>query len=127
MRRRRAAAAATGERTTQPVTTEHWAPLFFRPFRPIGVANNSHGLGPGYPPFTRFDRRTTIPEEPAETAATTTTTTEPPVVTPPPQSPPRWPIGRGHLPNPFRRRRDNGNVDASALERGEGTQHEGQS
>ena len=121
--------ATTTERAAQPVTTEHWAPLFFRPFRPPGLGSNSNGLGPSYPPpFTRFDRRTTIPEEPTEAATGTATTTEAaPAVAQPTQSPPRRPIGRIHLQNPFRRRQQNGNTDASTLERGEGTQNEGHS
>jgi hypothetical protein len=117
--------AALTERTTQTVTTEHWAPLFFRPFRPIGSTNNSNGSEPGYlSPSRRVDRRPAIPEEPAEIANNTTTETS--AVAPPAQSPPRWPISI-RLPNRFRRREENGHTDASALERGEGAQNERQS
>jgi hypothetical protein len=115
-------AAATDNATTPaanpPVTTEYWAPLFFRPFRPV---QNPNG-GPAYPPpFTRFDTRATIPEEPAENTPTTTTETTASTSNQPRSR--RWGFGRVHGHSPFRRmtRSRNGRTtDANALERGEG-------
>ena len=106
---------ATAERTAQPaVMTEHWAPLFFRPFRP-GMMPTSSSL-PGsaypYPTFSFFQPRNTAGAtgngSQGNTAARQNS---------------RWGIGRldrrVHLHNPFRRGGQNAS-DANALERGEG-------
>lgn len=98
------------ERGPQAVTTEHWTPLFLRPFRPVGLSPNTSTYSPpAYPPpFARFDRHTPTTEQAtdAETNSSVNTTR------------------RFHLPrmpafrNPFRQSR--GNNDPNALERGEG-------
>jgi Ring finger domain len=108
--------------TTPAVTTEHWAPIFFRPFnRPIGSVSDE---GPRYPPpFTRFDRRATIPEEPTELSPTTTDTAATSANNRPGSA--RRSARRVQIPNPFRRTR-RANTDVSALERGEGHQNEEQ-
>ena len=102
----------------QNVTTEHWAPIFFRPFRGPVVVPVSQG--PSYPPpFGRFDRH----------SSTTTTTVRSPRANRSPSSPPPNPTETGsrpgasrlrriHVPNPFRRHQENDISDS--LERGEG-------
>ena len=95
--------------TQQAVTTEHWAPLFLRPFRPGG--NSPQTLRPSYPP--RFDHRRRIPEE-------TTTTPDTPTANPTSSTPSshrafRFP--QSSLRNPFRRTRRTDTGDAA--ERGE--------
>src|SRR5277367_5497670 len=105
--------------TQQTVTTEHWAPLFYRPFRPV---RNPSTAGPSYPPpFTRFDHRHRIPEE-----TTTTTTDADPINPNPTSSTTHRMYGALQFPhismrNPFRRtrRQDNG---GDAAERGEAGQ-----
>jgi len=105
--------------TQQTVTTEHWAPLFLRPFRPVG--NSPSTLGPSYPPpFTRFDHRHRIPEEPS------TTTSDPDSPSLNPTSSTHTIYGALQFPhislrNPFRRTRPPNNGDAA--ERGEAGQN----
>lgn len=107
--------ASTPTAPQQTVTTEHWAPFFYRPFRPVG--NSSSTLGPSYPPpFTRFDHRHRIPEE------STTTTTDPDSTGQNPTSSTHTMYGALQFPhislrNPFRRTGGQNNGDAA--ERGE--------
>jgi Ring finger domain len=109
-------ATNTGDRTPQPVTTEHWAPLFLRPFRPVVLPTTTHTYGPhspgpSYPPpFSRFNLRETTPPENPPVATT-------PETAPEATSPSIWPFRRAR--NPFRRRPETGNGNANALERGE--------
>ena len=112
-------ASPTGAQGT--VTTEHWAPLFLRPFRPVGSSPQT--LGPSYPPpFTRFDHRHRIPEE-------TTTTTDTDTPTPNPTASTHTMYGALQFPhismrNPFRRtrRQDNAGDATERAERGEAGQ-----
>jgi hypothetical protein len=94
-------AGESGNGLTSPgVATEHWAPLFFRPFRPVGY-------GPGYPPpFGRFDNGNT----PSTGQNANTGNTNSGQRT-------RWRDRRLQLRNPFRQRQVN---TENVLERGEG-------
>jgi hypothetical protein len=84
------------------VATEHWAPLFFRPFRPVGY-------GPGYPPpFGRFDRGNR--QGTGQDVNTGNTNSGQGT---------RWRDRRIQLRNPFRQRQNTVNTD-NVLERGEG-------
>jgi hypothetical protein len=116
------------ERGNQAVTTEHWAPLFLRPLRPVLMPTNAHGYGPSYPygspryfsPSTDANS-TSRPSrwriyrtqgEGDEGAAESVSLTR------------SW---RSALRNPFRRHESNSSstpaaADASTLERGEGGQ-----
>lgn len=129
----------SGERAVQPVTTEHWAPLFLRPFRPVMVPSSSHAYGAGYPTaYTRYQNSTMDNSPPASVPRMSRwriqrIDRQPDLRTDPPEaqtvSPGRsW---RDGLRNPFRRnRQDNSEqmatttteVDLNTLERGEGSQ-----
>jgi hypothetical protein len=111
-----AGAAGAGDRTPQTaVMTEHWAPLFFRPFRPgmMPTSNTLPGSAYPYPTFSFFDRRSTAGATGNGSTAATARQNS------------RWGIGRRdrrvQLHNPFRRGGRTTTTDAtSALERGEG-------
>jgi len=106
-----ASATANGERSAPPaVMTEHWAPLFFRPFRPgmMPTSNSLPGSAYPYPTFSFFDRRSTAGATGNGSTAATARQNS------------RWGFGRRtQLHNPFRRGART-TSDVNALERGDG-------
>src|SRR5271167_2681841 len=92
----------------------------FRPFnRPIGSVTNE-GLRYS-PPFKRFDRHSTILEDPTELVPTATGLAMTAANYQPGSA--QRQLGRVQIPNLFRRMR-HANTDASALKPGEGHQNE---
>ena len=115
---------------TQPAGRDYWAPLFFRPFvRPAGDTQSAGARQ--LQPFIRRGRREgptdhTMPINTAAGAGTAPATSAP--------SASRWTVTQGRIYNPFTRRTaqlngspSNSTTDANILERGDGTQTEGQS